>query len=325
MPPTTLVFECGVMRFDASANLFVHLTHSKDAPQPIVIDGGPPGEAPGTDRRARLVGQTSDSKVLGSWPRFTSALPRGIVVEVRSYKEVWLSPEGALTVTLDDPGEIPGWFEAGAVHRFEREGEMLRMWDKSSRPDIKAAGKSRAAPAKKKATPKKKAAAKKKAATAEAGAKTVVSNKKAAAPAKAKTTKAATKKAPAKGKSKAKTAASRKPAAKKTAAPKTTAPKVAAGLKPDKAPRTTTSNEAKGPSQPKTTQPLGTEPEVQPKPKAPQSPAPPSSSGDPYRPDRMPAGSYTAGRRPGRETRSLGCAGLMVLATVAITGLAALL
>jgi len=256
MPPTTLVFECGVMRFDASANLFVHLTHSSDAPQPIVIGKGPPGKAPAKDRRARLVGQSSGSKVVGAWPKFTSSLPRGIVVEVRSYKEVRLEPDGALTVTLEDPGEIPSWFEAGKVHTFERDGESLRMWDKSSRPELEATDKKKG----KKAATKKAASAVKKPAA-----------KKAA------------------------------PAAKKPAAKKPTASEPVAAKRPQPTP------ENQQPPRPAPSPAAGTERE-------------------PYRPGRMPAGSYTAGRRPQEGARgSLGCLGLLVLVSLAISGLATLL
>ena len=72
---TYLVFTCGVMRFDASGNLFVHLTHSIDAPHVVSIDGGVGQQAPPSDRRAKVAGNDTSGSVRGSWPEFTASLP----------------------------------------------------------------------------------------------------------------------------------------------------------------------------------------------------------------------------------------------------------
>ncbi len=180
---TLLVFECGVMRFDASANLFVHLTHSIDSPHRLSIDGTDDVHAPASDRRAKVAGTIEDGPVRGAWPKFTASLPRGLVVEVRGYKSLDLSDAGVLSVVIAEHEEMPLWFEQGKRHMFSNAGETLRMWDKSSRPDIKKGSKTMA---KKKAAPKK--AAPKKAAPKKAAPKKAAPKKaapKEAAPKKA--------------------------------------------------------------------------------------------------------------------------------------------
>jgi hypothetical protein len=157
---TRLVFECGVMRFDASANLFVHLTHSADSPHAVVIDGGASIQAPASDRRARVDGSVSDAAVSGQWPEFTASLPRGLVVEVRAYDSLRLSADGSLVVVIGAHEGLPLWFQQGGEHLFRRDGEKLRMWDKSSRPEIRkgketVAKKTSTAKAAEKAEPKK--------------------------------------------------------------------------------------------------------------------------------------------------------------------------
>jgi hypothetical protein len=111
-----------------------------------------------------------------------------LVVEVRGYTSAEISKDGTLTVVVGDHEEMPLWFEQGKEHLFSHKGETLRMWDKSSRPDIKKGSKT---VAKKKETPKK--AAPKKAAPKKAAPKKAAPKK--AAPKKAAPKKAAPKKA----------------------------------------------------------------------------------------------------------------------------------
>ena len=166
---TRLVFECGVMRFDASANLFVHLSHSVDAPHSVVIGDAEPTLAPASERRARVASSKEPGPVAGIWPEFTTALPRGLVVEVRGYKQVELGSDGKLIVLVGEHDEMPLWFEHGQEHVFRHDGEQLRMWDKSSRPEIqkgkKTVAKKSSASSKAKKADETKAAAKKAAPT----------------------------------------------------------------------------------------------------------------------------------------------------------------
>ena len=130
---TRLVFECGVMRFDASANLFVHLTHSVDAPHTVSIDGEDPILAPANDRRAKVASMAEPGPVTGQWPEFTASLPRGLVVELRGYTSVELNSDGAMVVMIGEHEEMPLWFEQGKEHLFRHQGESLRMWEVDSR------------------------------------------------------------------------------------------------------------------------------------------------------------------------------------------------
>jgi|GEM_PF-6641092 len=261
---TFLVFTCGVMRFDASGNLFVHLTHSVDAPHGVSIDGGVDQQAPPSDRRAKVAGNSTSGAVRGEWPEFTASLPRGLVVEVRGYTSVELSDDGTLTVVVGEHDEMPLWFEQGKTHLFNHEGETLRMWDKSSRPDIKKGNKT---VAKKKEAPEKAAAKKaapKKAAAKKAAPKKAVPKK--AVPKKAVPKKAAAKAAPKKAAAKAapkKAAAKAAPekAAAKKAAPEKAAPEKAAPEKaaPQAAPSPSPSREAAASSSDPATQWAGPE------------------------------------------------------------------
>ena len=128
----TLEFHSGVVRFDAMGNLFVHLTHSAADPHPFVA-GDDEGKAPAKDRRARVLGGGGGA-VSGKFPSVTD-LPRGLVVDVRGYDSVTLRDDGALEVVVGDATELPDWMTRGAHHLFRREGELVRMWAKSSVPD----------------------------------------------------------------------------------------------------------------------------------------------------------------------------------------------
>jgi len=171
----TLEFHSGVVRFDASFNLFVVVPHSKDDPLPLVLDGADSGRVPGGDRRGRVVGGRAEGEgdISGVFP-LTGDLPRGLVMDIRGFDSAELRDDGALVVTCSNTSELPDWMgEAGAV-LFRREGERLRLWSKSSVRDSFSTDESAkpTAPAepKKKAATKKAAAKKKPAATEKAAA-----------------------------------------------------------------------------------------------------------------------------------------------------------
>jgi len=129
----TLEFHSGVVRFDASFNLFVVLTHSVDDPQPLVLDGSEGTSVNGKDRRGRVVGSKAEGAgtISGAFPT-SNDLPRGLVVEIRGFDSVELRDDGAMVVTCSGTSELPDWLgDAGDVV-FRRPGERLRVWSKSS-------------------------------------------------------------------------------------------------------------------------------------------------------------------------------------------------
>lgn len=201
----TLEFHSGVVRFDASFNLFVVVPHSKDDPLPLILDDADGGPVPGSDRRGRVGGGRGEGEgtISGVFP-LTGDLPRGLVVDIRGYDSAELRDDGVFVVSCSDISEVPDWIGEASTIVFRREGERLRLWSKSSVREGFSTDES-AKPAVP-VEPKKKATAKKAAA------------KK--APAK-------TKKAPAK-----KAAAKKKPAETKKAAPVATEPEAAAAPSP---------------------------------------------------------------------------------------------
>ena len=186
-----LIFVSGIMRFDASGNLFVHLSHGRDLPHRMVVDGTDARKIPGAERRAFVQGSGS-MKVAGSWPRETTELLRGLLVDLKGYESAEIT-DGVLTVRFSSPPTLPSWMVAGGEHRFERDGDQLRMWDKSQRPKLvggtktpKKTGKQTTAtkkksPANEKAAVKKKAAAKKAPAKKSPGTKKAPTKKRAVA------------------------------------------------------------------------------------------------------------------------------------------------
>jgi hypothetical protein len=131
--PITLEFHSGVVRFDASFNLFVVLTHSVDDPQPLVLDGSEGTTASGSDRRGRVIGSKAEGAgtITGAFP-VSNDLPRGLVVEVRGFDSVELREDGAMVVTCSGTTELPDWLGDASEVVFRRSGERLRVWSKSS-------------------------------------------------------------------------------------------------------------------------------------------------------------------------------------------------
>jgi len=131
--PITLEFHSGVVRFDASFNLFVVLTHSVDDPQPLVLDGSEGTPVNGKDRRGRVVGSKPEGAgtISGAFPT-SNDLPRGLVVEVRGFDSVELRDDGAMVVCCSGATELPDWIGDASEVIFRRPGERLRVWSKSS-------------------------------------------------------------------------------------------------------------------------------------------------------------------------------------------------
>jgi hypothetical protein len=129
--PTTFVFRCGVARFDASGHLFVHLTHSAEAPAPAQV-AGLSVQAPGDQRRGQVAGGGAMT-ASGTFPGVPD-LPRGYLLDLRGFDRA-VYADGALTVTYADVAACPDWLQPGAAHTFDHDAERLRLWVKSSLPD----------------------------------------------------------------------------------------------------------------------------------------------------------------------------------------------
>jgi hypothetical protein len=128
---TTFVFRCGVARFDASNNLFVHLTHSPEAPAPAQV-AGLSVQAPADQRRGQVTGD-GDMTPTGEIPGVAD-LPRGYLVDLRGYDTAEYA-DGAITVTYSSVSSCPDWLKAGAENVFAHDAEKLRLWAKSALPE----------------------------------------------------------------------------------------------------------------------------------------------------------------------------------------------
>ena len=97
----TLEFHSGVVRFDASFNLFVVVPHSKDDPLPLVLDGADSGRVPGGDRRGRR----------GLLPALRPALARCVGshrIIISAPRAPWRC-DGALPAVRPETKIIQGW------------------------------------------------------------------------------------------------------------------------------------------------------------------------------------------------------------------------
>jgi len=121
-----LVFESGVVRIDDDGVLHVHLSHSPEAPHPMVTH--PEGEEttiPATARTATLSGGQRDQVRVRCSMRETDALPDGFVFRIEGWQRLQLEMSGDLTVVLEGIHAPPSWFQPGRVHRFDGpEGEL---------------------------------------------------------------------------------------------------------------------------------------------------------------------------------------------------------
>lgn len=277
---TTLEFHSGVVRFDAMGNLFVHLTHGSDDPHPFSI-GDDEHTAPAKDRRARLLGD-GDATVTGKFPTVTD-LPRGLVIDVRGYDSVTLGEDGAMVIVIADATEVPDWLTRGEHHLFRRDGELVRMWAKSSVPDGAEIDPD-AAPNE----PKK---------GRRGGARSTISYADKEKPAPKATAK---KSAKAKDDDKSKSGGKKKATRAKDDDDK----KKSGGKKKVAKAKDEKPAKAKAKAE---------------KPAPEPAPEPPEAKPEPYHPPRMPAGSYTAGRRAEEAAKKgLGCGVLALLPLIAV-------
>jgi len=130
--PFRIVFDAGVVRFDAHGHLFVNLPHSDDSPQRVWI-GGPDGASvPAPERRARVHGTQDGGSTGGAFPA-SAELPRGLTVEVKGYESAQLDG-GKLVVEMPAESTIPDWWESARDHHFQGDGPV-KLWAKSSLPD----------------------------------------------------------------------------------------------------------------------------------------------------------------------------------------------
>jgi len=138
------IFESGVVRFDASGNLFVHLRHSKTDAHPLTVDDGMVSALPETERRGRFLG--SGSGGAGGAFGMTDDLIRGYTIEIKGYESASLNADGHLEVDIEGVVDGPDW-ASGATMRLGRDGDALRLWAKSSFPEGVTSGDGAAPPA----------------------------------------------------------------------------------------------------------------------------------------------------------------------------------
>ena len=131
---SSFVFKSGTLRFDASGNLFVNLPHKPADPQPVRL-GDELRSISGDEKRSRIVLADAGSAVTSGEFSPVDKLQRGHTVSFQGYTSATLGDDGALRVEVPGGAELPGWATAGAEHIFERDGEPLCLWAKSSLPE----------------------------------------------------------------------------------------------------------------------------------------------------------------------------------------------
>lgn len=129
--PFEIVFRSGVARFDSVGNLFVNLPHRDDDPMSVRLSDDRVVSVP--ERRARVHGPGDPGPARGVFP-VSADLPRGLTVEIKGYESATFA-DGRLVVSVPGSATVPDWFEAGLGHEFEKPGDALRLWMKSSMPD----------------------------------------------------------------------------------------------------------------------------------------------------------------------------------------------
>ncbi|HCH66584.1 MAG: hypothetical protein CL927_12705 [Deltaproteobacteria bacterium] len=133
-----LIFESGVVHIDEEGVLHVHLTHSSDAPHPVVThpDGGET-TIPGGAAEAHISGGPGTNTRVRSSLRETDTLPEGFVFHIRGWQLLQLEMSGDLTVVVEGVFDPPSWFQAGKVHRFDGPDEGVTIF-KDSHPLVAA-------------------------------------------------------------------------------------------------------------------------------------------------------------------------------------------
>lgn len=138
LEPGTLavVFESGVISFDKDGRLLIHLSHTPDAPHPMLIQEAEAGVSiPATEQAGEIKGVSGN----GHWrPRVqigeTEALPKGFTFTFTNWDWAQIEMSGDLTVFLQDVESMPSWFKAGHVHRFDGPEDGIKMWTGSPPP-----------------------------------------------------------------------------------------------------------------------------------------------------------------------------------------------
>ena len=123
-----LVFESGVVNIDKEGVLHVHLTHSPDAPHPMVTH--PDGEEttiPGSAKEVCLSGGDRTNIRVRCSMHETDVLPQGFVFRIEGWDRLQLEMSGDLTVVLAGLHEPPLWFQPGKVHRFDGPDDGVRI------------------------------------------------------------------------------------------------------------------------------------------------------------------------------------------------------
>ena len=134
-PDTPIVFESGVLRFDADGTLHVHLSHSPQAPHPLAIqpEGGE-GPVPATVSEATCRGRGSGRYRDRVSLMEAESLPEGLVLTFQGYEFVQVELSGDVSILMSAPESLPEWFVAGKVHRFDGPEDGVRIWTGSSPP-----------------------------------------------------------------------------------------------------------------------------------------------------------------------------------------------
>ena len=135
LPDTPIVFESGVLRFDEDGTLYVHLSHSADAPHPLLTQpDGEDGTVPVSVSEGSCIGGGSGSyRSRASLPE-ADTLPEGLTLIFRGYEFVQVEMSGDVSVLMRAPESLPEWFTPGKVHRFDGPEDGVRLWTESSQP-----------------------------------------------------------------------------------------------------------------------------------------------------------------------------------------------
>ncbi|MCK6504600.1 hypothetical protein L6R53_14545 [Myxococcota bacterium] len=140
-PPGTypLVFESGVVSFDADGALHVWLSHGPQAPHPVQTHPeGVDGHVPAEVTQAVLQGETRDGSVhLGMME--APERPQGLELVIRGYRSIRLEASGDLTVVVEGVQDPPSWFTPGKVHRFAGPDPAPRLWSGSAPVPVRKA------------------------------------------------------------------------------------------------------------------------------------------------------------------------------------------
>ena len=127
-----LVFESGVINIDDDGTLHIHLSHSIEAPHPMVTHpDGSETTIPGNTSEVHLVGPENETTVVRCGLRETDDLPSGFVFHLKGWKLLQLELSGDLTVVMSGIEEVPEWFQVGKIHRFDGPENGVKLFSGS--------------------------------------------------------------------------------------------------------------------------------------------------------------------------------------------------